>query len=105
VATTATRNGRRTNRSVADGVNTIKIGDNNVEYACWPARARVKAGTRATFINVGDIPHTATATKTAEWDTGALAKDESKAVIFAEPGAYFYICTPHPRMYGEVIVE
>jgi plastocyanin len=66
VATTATRNGRRTNRSVADGVNTIKIGDNNVEYAYWPARARVEAGTRATFIKVGDIPHTATATKTAE---------------------------------------
>jgi plastocyanin len=83
----------------------IKIGDNNVEYAYWPARARVRAGTRATFINVGDIPRTATATKTAEWDTGALAKDESKSVIFAEPGAYFYICTSHPRMCAQVIVE
>jgi quinohemoprotein ethanol dehydrogenase len=76
-----------------------------VEYAYWPARARVKAGTSATFINVGDIPLTTSATKTAERNTGALAKDESKAVTFAEPGAYFYICTPHPRMYGQVIVD
>jgi hypothetical protein len=59
----------------------------------------------ATFINVGDIPLTASATKTAERNTGALAKDESKAVTFAEPGAYFYICTPNPRMYGQVIVD
>jgi plastocyanin len=51
-----------------------------VEYVNWPARTRVKAGASATFINVGDIPHTVTATKTAEWDSGALAKGESKAV-------------------------
>jgi len=86
-------------------VNTIKIGDANVEYAYWPARTRVKAGTSVTFINVGDIQHTATATKTAEWGTGALAKGESEAVTFTEPGACFYICIPHPCMYVQVIVE
>src|SRR5438128_27113 len=40
---------------VADGVDTIKIGDNNVEYAYWPGRTRVKAGTAVTFTNVGDV--------------------------------------------------
>ena len=30
---------------VADGVNTIKIGDDNVEYSYGPARTRVKVGT------------------------------------------------------------
>jgi plastocyanin len=47
--------------AVADGVDKVKIGDNNVEYAYWPARTRIKAGTTVTFTNVGDIPHTATA--------------------------------------------
>ena len=94
--------------AVADGTDKVKIGDNNVEYAYWPARTRVKAGTTVTFTNVGDIPHTATAFdkgKVGAWDTGALNKGESKEITFKEPGAYFYICTPHPWMYGQVIVE
>jgi len=93
---------------VAEGVDKVKIADNNIEYAYWPARTRVKAGTTLTFTNVGDIPHTATAFdkgKIGDWDTGVLAKGESKAITFKEPGTYFYICTPHPWMYGQVIVE
>ena len=39
------------------------------------------------------------------WDTGALAKGESKTVTFIKPGIHYYICTPHPWMYGQVIVE
>ena len=58
-----------------------------------------------TFTNVGDIPHTATAYQQGNWDTGALAKGESKEVTFTEPGVYYYICTPHPWMYGQVIVK
>ena len=90
---------------VADGVNTIKIGDNNVEYAYWPGRTRVKVGTAVTFTNVGDIPHTATAFQKGNWDTGVLEKGQSKTVTFSEPGNFYYICAPHPWMYGQVIVE
>jgi quinohemoprotein ethanol dehydrogenase len=93
---------------IAEGVDKVKIADNNSEYAYWPARIRVKAGTTLTFTNVGDLPHTATAFdkgKIGDWDTGALAKGESKAITFKEPGTYFYICTPHPWMYGQIIVE
>jgi quinohemoprotein ethanol dehydrogenase len=93
---------------VAAGVDTIKIGDNNVEYGYFPSRTRVKAGTAVTFTNVGDIPHTATAFekgKVGNWDTGLLEKGQSNTVTFSEPGSYFYICAPHPWMYGQVIVE
>jgi len=61
-----------------------------------------------TFTNVGDTPHTATAFehgKIGSWDTGVLASGESKAVTFKEPGIHYYICTPHPWMYGQIIVE
>jgi|RhiMetdeSRZDD1v2_1073273.scaffolds.fasta_scaffold53106_1 quinohemoprotein ethanol dehydrogenase len=90
---------------IAEGVDTIKIGDNNVEYAYFPSRIRVKAGSTLTFTNVGDLNHTATAMETREWDTGDLAKGASKTVTFAQPGTYYFICTPHPWMYGQVIVE
>ena len=94
--------------AIAEGVDKVKIADNNVEYSYWPARARIKAGTTVTFTNVGDVPHTATAFdkgKIGNWDTGALEKGESKAITFSEPGTFYYICTPHPWMYGQVIVE
>jgi quinohemoprotein ethanol dehydrogenase len=58
-----------------------------------------------TFTNVGDTPHTATGYRQGDWDTGALSKGESKTVTFSEPGTYYYICTPHPWMYGQLIVE
>ena len=90
---------------IAQGVDTIKIGDRDVEYSYFPARTRIKAGTNVTFTNVGDIPHTATAIKQAQWDTGVLEKGQSKAITFSDPGIYYYICAPHPWMYGEVIVE
>ena len=90
---------------VAEGVDTVKIGDNNVEYAFWPGRMRVKAGTSVTFTNVGDTPHTATAFQNGNWDTGVLEKGQSKTITFSEPGSYYYICAPHPWMYGQVIVE
>ena len=77
-----------------DAVDKVKIGDNNVEYAYWPARTRIKAGITVTFTNVGDIPHTATAFdkgKVGNCDTGPLDKGEAKAITFSEPGTYFYI--------------
>ncbi|TMJ48349.1 MAG: quinonprotein alcohol dehydrogenase [Alphaproteobacteria bacterium] len=91
--------------AVAEGVNTINIGANNVEYSYGPARTRIKTGTAVTFTNVGDIPHTATAFQKGDWDTGMLEKGQSKTVTFSEPGNYYYICAPHPWMYGQVIVE
>jgi plastocyanin len=55
----------------ASGVQiAVKIGDNNVEYAFWPGRMRVKAGTSVTFTNIGDTPHTATAFQNGNWDFG-----------------------------------
>ena len=93
---------------VAAGVDSINIGANNIEYSYFPARTRIKAGTTVTFTNTGDTPHTATSFekgKVGKWDTGVLEKGQSNTVTFSEPGSYFYICTPHPWMYGQVIVE
>jgi plastocyanin len=87
------------------GVDTVKIGANNLEYSFVPARIRIKAGSTVTFTNVGDLNHTVTAMEKREWDTGDLASGGSKAITFAQPGIYSYICTPHPWMYGQVIVE
>ena len=79
-----------------------------MEYSYWPARTRVKAGTAMTFTNAGDsIPafgDRGRGRAEGKWDTGLLAKGESKTITFNVPGIHYYICTPHPWMYGQVIV-
>ncbi len=83
------------------------MGGINVEYSFVPGRVRIKKGTALTFTNVGDLPHNATAWEKQDfpWDTGILASGGTKSVTFDKPGVYYYICTPHPWMYGQVIVE
>jgi len=93
---------------IATGATTVKVGavgDNNKEWKYSPARIRIQAGTTVTFTNVGELNHTATAFPRHEWDTGDLAGGESKAITFTQPGSYYYICTPHPWMSGQIIVE
>jgi alcohol dehydrogenase (cytochrome c) len=90
---------------IAEGVDKVEIANNNREYGYGPSRIRIKAGTTVTWTNVGDLNHTATAMEKREWDTGDLAPGNSKTITFNEPGVYYYICTPHPWMYGQVIVE
>jgi quinohemoprotein ethanol dehydrogenase len=89
---------------IAEGVDKVEIATNNREFGYGPARIRIKAGTTVTWTNVGDMLHTATAEK-FEWDTGEVDPGQSKSVTFKEPGNYYYICKPHPWMYGQVIVE
>jgi len=87
------------------GVDTVRAGANNVEYSFAPARIRIKAGSAVTFTNVGDLPHSATSMDRGKFDTGVLIKGQSKAITFAQPGNFYYICLPHPWQYGQVIVE
>jgi glucose dehydrogenase/plastocyanin len=84
---------------IADNADTVKIGDNNIEFGYFPKRDRIKAGTAVTFTNAGDTPHTATSFENGKfgaWDTGTLMPGQSKAITFDKPGNYYYICTPHP---------
>jgi plastocyanin len=91
--------------SITEGVDKVDISNNNREFGYGPARIRIKKGTTVTWTNLGDLPHTATEVTQRMWDTGDLVKGASKAITFNEPGNYYYICTPHPWMYGQIIVE
>jgi plastocyanin len=89
---------------IAAGVDKVEISAGNMEYRYGPGRIRIKAGTTVTWKNIGDLPHTATGEK-LDWDTGDINPGESKSVTFNDPGNYYYICKPHPWMYGQIIVE
>jgi quinohemoprotein ethanol dehydrogenase len=89
---------------IAAGADKVEIGVNNIEYRYGPGRIRIKAGTTVTWTNSGDLPHSATDTE-FKWDTGDIDPGQSKSVTFGAPGNYYYICRPHPWMYGQIIVE
>jgi plastocyanin len=68
-----------------------------------PATVTVKAGGTVRFTNRDRAEHTAT--MTSGFDTGGLAKGQSKAVVLRKAGTFVYRCDFHPFMTGEVVVK
>jgi len=74
------------------------------EHAFNPARARVKAGTRVSFVNNGRLTHTIVA-QDGSWTAGTLKMAQSGFVTFNKPGTLLYQCKEHPWAMGQVTVE
>ena len=74
------------------------------DFGYTPNRMQIKAGDTINFVNNGPTFHTATATDGTGWDTGLLNSGESASFTFDTPGTYYYTCTPHPFMVGQILV-
>jgi plastocyanin len=71
-----------------------------------PRQLTVAAGTRVTWVNHDDVPHTATSTsKPRAFDSGTLDTDDRFAHVFTTPGIYEYFCALHPKMTGQIVVK
>jgi plastocyanin len=93
--------------SEASKENTPNSALNEViiqNFSFAPATLTVKAGTKVTWVNRDDEPHTAADTdkrfKSSTLDTG-----DKFSFTFNEPGTYNYYCTLHPKMTGQIIVK
>ena len=69
-----------------------------------PSTLTVKAGTKVTWINRDDEPHTATDTE-SRFGSKALDTGDRFTTEFTKPGTYNYYCALHPKMTGKIIVE
>jgi plastocyanin len=67
-----------------------------------PAQITIAKGDTVTFTNEDAAPHTATSLTAGVFDTGRLAKGESKTISFADAGAFEFKCKFHPTMKGTV---
>jgi plastocyanin len=72
-------------------------------FAFVPASLTIPAGTRVTFINDDDEPHTVTATDKS-FDSEGLDKNARWSHTFAKAGTSAYFCELHPMMHGRVVV-
>jgi plastocyanin len=107
--------GRRTLLAAAPGVALLASGiaaradepsvviDN---FTFTPATLTVKAGTRVTWKNEDDIPHTVVSDETPPlFRSKALDTDDSYSTVFDKPGTYRYFCGLHPHMQGTIVVQ
>ena len=75
-------------------------------FSFKPPQMTVSAGTRVTWVNHDDVPHTATSTvKPRLFDSGTLDTDDRFEHVFTTPGTYDYYCALHPKMTGQIIVK
>ncbi len=73
-------------------------------FSFQPASLTVKAGTKVTWVNRDDVPHTATDTD-KRFNSKTLDTDDQFAFTFEQPGTYNYYCALHPKMTGQIIVK
>jgi len=71
-----------------------------------PPKLTINAGTKVTWINHDDVPHTATSSvKPRAFDSGTLDTDQKFSFVFTTPGTYDYFCAVHPKMTAQIIVK
>lgn len=80
---------------------TVAVKVDNFTFS--PMKLTVAEGTKVTWTNADDVPHTIVAVKGA-FKSMALDTDETFSYTFTKPGTYKYFCSVHPRMVGTVTV-
>jgi plastocyanin len=80
----------------------VEIKIDNFTFS--PATVTIAPGTKVTWINHDDIPHTATST-TKLFNSKALDTDEKYSFTFDKAGTFPYFCAVHPHMTGQIIVK
>jgi plastocyanin len=80
-----------------------QITIDNFSFA--PVTLTVTAGTKVTWVNHDDIPHTVVSDDKATFKSQALDTDEKFSFTFAKPGTYTYFCSIHPKMTAKVVVQ
>jgi len=73
-------------------------------FSFGPQSITVPAGTKVTWKNRDDIPHTVVSTE-GVFKSRVLDTDETFSFTFDKPGTFPYFCSVHPKMTGTVVVQ
>jgi len=87
------------------GANTLNANEVVIDnFSFKPALLNVKAGTKVTWVNHDDEPHTAT-DDDKRFNSKTLDTNDAFSFTFTEPGTYNYFCALHPKMRGQIVVK
>lgn len=73
------------------------------EFMYSPKDLNVAVGTKVTWVNDDQVPHTIVETHKV-FHSAALDTQDNFSYTFMTPGTYEYFCTLHPQMIGKVVV-
>ena len=74
------------------------------EFMFEPKDLTVAVGTKVTWVNDDQIPHTVVETHKV-FRSAALDTNNSFSWVFNTPGEYDYFCALHPQMIGKIVVS
>jgi plastocyanin len=83
-----------------------RLQTTNDDNRTRPGFTSITPGTKVTWVNHDDVPHTATSSaKPRAFASTTLDTDEKFSYVFTMPGTYTYFCAVHPHMTGQIIVK
>jgi plastocyanin len=93
--------------TAAPAAETAAVREVTIDnFSFDPPELTVSPGTKVTWINRDDVPHTVTSTaKPKRFNSGTLDTDQRFSHVFTDPGTYEYFCAVHPKMTARVIVK
>lgn len=93
---------KSSNTTPTKPANANEVVIENFVFA--PAVLTVKAGTKVTWVNRDDEPHTAT-DDDRRFNSKTLDTNDQFTFTFTQPGTYNYFCALHPKMRGQIVVK
>ena len=91
-----------TPKNMQAGAAANQVVIENFSFA--PATLTVKAGTKVTWINRDDVPHTVNEND-KRFKSDPMDTDDQFSYTFSAPGTFSYFCALHPKMTGQIIVK
>ena len=82
--------------------NEIQITIENFVFV--PSEITIAAGTKVTWINKDEAPHTATSVD-KKFNSGGMDTDDKFSFVFNDKGDYPYFCALHPHMKATITVK
>jgi plastocyanin len=106
-AGTALTNIDRTHAAPAHAAisKTMKIVEQNNKYMFAKAKMTVKVGTKVTWLNATDAPHTVTGTGGWTFASKTFTQNAKVSHVFNKAGTYQYMCAIHPYMKATIVVK
>lgn len=84
------------------GGRAVEVKAKDIRFV--PPAVTAKVGQRIEWVNEDSIPHTVTAERGAEFDSGNLDQGDTFEYTPREAGNIRYLCNIHPNQQGTITV-